>query len=223
MGAAMYTDIKKNGEAATFRQVGRNAFEIHPNAKDRVGDPGGGGRGDPGQDGADDGTASASGLLAKGGKADPEQDDAQDAAGSRRIGMAGRFRVMSELLFRGYGADQSGAGDGIDIRASKGRNNFRIRVKAVTKNNNDRYITSIKKRLFDKNDAPNMYYVFVLRDPGNDIDFVVMSSRDIKKRIGGGDITSNLAGYQASFKKDGDEIFLGSRDVELYRNDWDLG
>ncbi len=225
MSAALYKNIKVRGEASEFRLVDKNSFELRRDStKDRgKDDPGDGGRADPVQDDADGRTASADNLFAKGGKADPVQDDAQDAAGSRRIGAAGRFRVMSELLFRGYGVDRRGAGDGIDIRASKGRDNFRIQVKAVTRNNNDRYITSIKKQPFDKNDAPNMYYVFVLRDPGNKINFVVMSSRDIKKRIGGGDITSNRAGYQASFKKDGGEIFLGSRDVELYRNDWDLG
>ena len=238
MGAAMYTDIKKNGEAATFRQVGRNAFELRPDYADpapprdtkagrrpkpRSGEGSrGNGRPDPGKGNARGGTASAGVLLAKGEQADPGRTDAQAAADSRRIGTAGEFRVMSELLFRGYGADRSSIDDGVDIKASKGYDNFDIQVKTVTKNKNDRYITNIRKRPFDRHDTPNMYYVFVLRDPGNDLDFVVMPSKDIRRMIKDGYITLNLAGYQTSFKKDGDEIFLGSRNVRSYRNYWDL-
>ena len=129
---------------------------------------------------------------------------------------------MSELLFRGYGADKCSIDDGIDIKASNGYDDFDIRVSAATRNEDGGYVASISKRQFGKNDAPHMRYVFVLRDPGNDLDFVIMPSGEMKKMIDDGDISSDQSGYKASFKRDGGRIFLGSRDVESYRNDWDL-
>ena len=204
MSAAIYMDIKKFGENSRFEQTGTSTFKLRgaPPAPPDQGDrpP------DHGQAGPEDG-----------GPPSAENDTMR----AQRIGAAGEHRVMSELLFRGYGAERVTIDDGVDIWAEKDGCQFYVQVKTVT-GKNGRYITTIGKKPFAKKRNLHMYYAFVLRDVDNRLDFVILSSKDVRKRISNGDMTDNKAGYQASFSKKGDKVFLGAHDATQYKNDWDL-
>lgn len=196
MSATLHTH---KGDDSAFQTTGRGMFELNPGYKP------------PHKD--------APSLKAS----HHVHADDGDALDTRAIGTAGEYRVMSELLLRGYGADKATIDDGIDIKAGKpGSHHFDIQVKTATRRTGDRYTVTIKKKPFSNNDRPYMYYVFVLRNTDNTLDFVMMSSKDLKKMIKRENVTENKAGYSAIFTKKGDGIFLGSRDVSSYRNDWDF-
>lgn len=141
----------------------------------------------------------------------------------RRIGAAGEFRVMSELLLRGYNADRITIDSGIDIRATKGKNVYEIQVKTMTEKKNDKsFITTIKPEAFERASGPNVYYIFVLRSRYNHIKYITISNKEMKNRIKDGSITTNKAGYQVRFTvKDGSH-FLSKKNVGELVNDWNL-
>lgn len=144
-----------------------------------------------------------------------------------QIATAGEYRVMSEMLLRGYGADKVTFDDGVDIYARKNGRPFEIQVKTSTVKNG-RHVVVIGKKSFERKDGPQMYYVFVLRDENDGLDFVTFSSKDLKKMIKSGDIkeykikSQSQHRYQASLFKKGNKVFLGKQDVTQSRSDWDF-
>ena len=192
MGAAIYMEIKKLGEKSRFEKAGSATFKLRHPHPEP----------DPEPD-------------------EPAEHADEDNPESRYIGVAGEHRVISELLFRGYDANKKSMDDGIDIMASKNGHPFNVQVNTVP-GKKGRYITRIGKKPFRRYHSLQTYYVFVLRDAGNRLDFVTLSSKEIKKRIDAGDITDNKAGYQTSFARRGDKIFLGNYDLAQCMNDWDL-
>ena len=135
----------------------------------------------------------------------------------QRLGAAGEYRVMSELLLREYNADKRTIDHGVDILAEKDGRQFYIQVKAATRKNNT-YTTGIKKKSFSKKRNLPMYYVFVLRDADYRLDFVVLSSKKLSKMIS--TKKEHTASYTIHLSKKGDKMFLGRHDVTQYRNDW---
>lgn len=209
MGAAIYMEIKKLGEKSRFEKAGSATFKLRPRPD-----------GPPGH--ADGEKMDAGDIGEVGGLAAPgERDDVEEKMDAGDIGAAGEHRVISELFFRGYDADKKERDKGIDIVASKKGRTFNVQVKTVTWKNGN-CVTRIGKKPFHRCDSLQMYYVFVLRDAGNRLDFVTLSSKEIKRRIGAGDITENKAGYQTRFVRRGDKVFLGNYDLAQCMNDWDL-
>lgn len=144
-----------------------------------------------------------------------------------QIATAGEYRVMSEMLLRGYGADKVMFDDGVDIYARKNGRPFEIQVKTSTVKNG-RHVVVIRKKSFERKHGPQMYYVFVLRDENDELDFVTFSSKDLKKMIKSGDMkeytikSESQPRYQASLFKKDDKVFLGKQDVTQSRSDWDF-
>lgn len=206
MAAAIYMDIKKLGAKSRFVRAGPSTFNLRTGSKPPEPD---GERSHVLEPTEDDGHGNL------------PQNTENDPMYAQKMGAAGEHRVMSELLLRGYGAERVTIDDGVDIWAEKDGCQFYMQVKTVT-GKNSKYISTIRKKSFAKKRNLQMYYVFVLRDIDNRLDFVTLSSKDIRKRISNGDMTENKAGYQASFSKKGDKVFLGQHDVTQYRNDWDF-
>lgn len=208
MGAVIYRDVKRFGENSKFEKADSSTFKLRQPLPAKPTVPRVDGV-DPEQ--TDDGK--------HGGFEEPNTEN--NSMHTQKMGKAGEYRVMSELLLRGYSANFVEPDDGVDISGRNSRSQFEIQVKTATRKN-DNYITTIKKRSFESKHGPQMYYVFVLRDPDNRLDFVTLSSKDIRKRLRNGDMTENKAGYQARFSKKGDKVFLGQHDVTQYRHDWDF-
>ena len=237
MSAALYTDIKRVG--SRFAKRGRGQFALS-GARGRTVPPRGGSKNEADQGGPRKGARGRTVPPRGGGGRDPggrraeaikrdlwqDSEEIDDARGSdlrRRVGAAGEFRVMSELLLRGYDADRITIDSGIDIRAAKNGNVYEIQVKTATERKVDnRYITTIKKESFKRVGGPLLYYVFVLRNRHNGIMYVVIPNKEMKTQIKNGNITKNEAGYQVSFSIGGGSLFLRKENVDRFLNDWDL-
>lgn len=230
MGALLYTDIKRDG--SRFAKSGPGLFRLSgagapPPGERAQGD------GENGAKGTRKRTAGAVGEAKYGGQQaaaglyalqdirkidEPSGNDYQ-----RRIGAAGELRVMSELLLRGYNADHITIDNGIDIRATKGKNVYDIQVKTVTElRTGNKFVTTIRKEAFERAGGPQVYYVFVLRNRHNGITYVTASNKAMKTMIQNGSITTNKAGYQAQFTVKDESLFLRNENVDEHVNDWDF-
>ena len=147
------------------------------------------------------------------------QNTKKDKMHKQRLGAAGEHRVISELLLNGYDADRRTIDDGVDILAEKDGCQFYIQVKTVTGKGN-KYTTTIKKTVVAKRRNLQMYYVFVMRNTDNAIEFVTLPSKELNKRVS--TKKEHTASYTVHLSKKGDKVFLGEHDVTDYRNDWDL-
>ena len=137
----------------------------------------------------------------------------------QRLGAAGEHRVISELLLNGYDADRRTIDDGVDILAEKDGCQFYIQVKTVTGKGNN-YTTTIKKTVVAKRRNLQMYYVFVMRNADNTIEFVTLPSKELSKRVS--TKKEHTTSYTIHLSKKGDRVFLGEHDVTEYKNDWEL-
>lgn len=79
------------------------------------------------------------------------------------FGKAGEYAVMSELLFRGFNANNMTVDDGIDIIANKNNNFYFVQVKTTTLRENKTAIASIQQKNFDKFINQQMRYVIVVK------------------------------------------------------------
>ena len=202
MGSMLYTDIARG--SSRFAKHDRGLFKLSGSAPPDKGGGGGGGAGEGGDN--------------------EEIIESHEKDHQRRIGAAGEYRVMSELLLRGYDVDHVTIDSGIDIRATKKGHVYQIQVKTATERKGDkRYITTIKKESFEKVGGPLLYYVFVLRDRRNGIRYAVISNKEMKAQIKNKNITENKAGYQVSFSISEGSLFLRKENVDRILNDWDLG
>lgn len=204
MGAAIYMDIKKRRQKSVFVKTGSSTFDL------RVRDP-------PPPVDLNAGAANKE-------KHKPNTRGGHGSADTRTVGVAGERRVESELLLRGYETTKPAVDVGIDLKCSKSGNNFNIQVKTTNPyNKTDKHIFTIKEKAFSKHDGPETWYVFALLDD-YEFDFVTVSSKEIRRMVEQGHMTKNKAGYQASFAKTKDGIFLGKnrKDMSSYTNDWDF-
>lgn len=147
------------------------------------------------------------------------QNTKKDKMHKQRLGAAGEHRVLSELLLRGYDADRRTIDDGVDILAEKDGCQFYIQVKTVT-GKGDKYTTTIKKTVVSKKHNLQMYYVFVMRNADNTIEFVTLTSKELSKRVS--TKKEHTTSYTVHLSKKGDKVFLGEHDVTEYKNDWKL-
>lgn len=101
------------------------------------------------------------------------------------IGKAGEYAVMSELLLRGYNANEMTVDDGIDVIASKNNVVYYIQVKtSVLKQNMTVIVPAIKKRSYDHYIESNMRYIICVRlaagpDGIENKAYVVFTNKDI--------------------------------------------
>ena len=229
MGAMLYTDIARG--RSRFAKDGPGLFKLSGVDAPLMGndDQGGGtGAGEhtvPSTDKTlDDRDGQTMGAIKPGGGQDSEEIGKSGGKDhQRRIGAAGEFRVMSELLLRGYNADRITIDSGIDIRATKGKNVYEIQVKTVTEGKDGKtFVITIRPEAFERASGPNVYYIFVLRNRNNDIKYITISNKEMKNRIKDGSITKNKAGYQVRFALKDGSYFLGKKNVDELVNDWNL-
>ena len=149
---------------------------------------------------------------------------AKKRAGSARVGAAGRHRVMSELLFRGYEASVADRGGIIRVSARKGGPTLDAQVMTMSVHPTGAYICTIGENTAAANRSRGVNYILVLKGATNDIvDFLVLPSRAMESMIKEGRVTKNKAGYQVRIVIDGPKAEIGRLDVSPYRNNWDLG
>jgi Holliday junction resolvase-like predicted endonuclease len=98
-------------------------------------------------------------------------------------GKAGEYAVLSELLFNEFNASLMSVDQGIDIVASKDNKFIYIQVKTAN-NRNGSFYASINKSQFERFNASNTFYIFVLRYFLGGLtrsDFIVLKNIDIEK------------------------------------------
>lgn len=204
MATAIYRNIKKHETESTFMKARTGMFKL------RTQDP------EP--------------LADRNTGADVKKERKPNVHGGRgpadrlSVGAAGERRVESELLLRGYETTKPAVDVGIDLKCSKSGNNFNIQVKTTNPyNKTDKHIFKIKEKAFSKHHGPKTWYVFALL-ADYEFDFVTVLSKEIRRMVEQGHMTKNKQGYQASFTKTKDGIFLGKnrKDMSSYTNDWDF-
>lgn len=103
----------------------------------------------------------------------------EDLPDTNFFGKAGEYAVMSELLFKGFNANNMAVDEGIDIIASKDNNFYFIQVKTVTLRMNRRASAKIKQKNFDRFINQQMRYVIAVRCD-KEIRFFTLSNHDIQ-------------------------------------------
>ena len=100
------------------------------------------------------------------------------------MGKAGEYAVMSELLFRGYNANNMSVDEGVDIVASKDNVFFFVQVKATELKGNYTAHTQIKVNRFDAFINTQIRYIIVVRCKENNAYkniFFTFSNSDIEQ------------------------------------------
>ena len=154
-------------------------------------------------------------MTARGGLS---RNTEKDKMYPQRIATASEYRVISELLLRGYDANKALIDDGVDVWATKDGRQFYIQVKTARGKSNT-YIFTIKKKSFAKNRNLQTYYVFAMLN-ANELDFVTLSFKDLSKKVS--TKREHTTNYTVYLSKKGDKVFLGKHDVTEYINDWKL-
>lgn len=104
---------------------------------------------------------------------------------SMYIGKAGEYAVMSELLLRGYNANEMTVDDGIDVIASRNNVVYYIQVKtSMLQPNKTVKVPAIKRRSYDHYIEANMRYIICIRlasgpDGIEKKAYVVFTNKDI--------------------------------------------
>ena len=228
MAGMLYTDTAR--KHSRFTKHGPGLFKLSGTGAPRQGKARRGGKGGGKRAAAatDRTIAEHDGQAARAVSLDACQDT-KEIDGSHgkdysiRIGAAGEFRVMSELLLRGYNADRITIDSGIDIRATKDNSVYEIQVKTATEMKaGKKFVTTIREEAFRRVGGPNVYYIFVLRNRYNGIRYVIVTNKEMRDQIKNGNITKNKAGYQVQFSVKDGSVFLRKKNVDDRVNDWDL-
>jgi Holliday junction resolvase len=199
MNAIIGRDIKFNKERSPFRRLKQGLVELNPNYTEQE--------------------------LEKEEKEEKEQEkESETISQSQYIGSAGEHRVVSELLFRGYNASTMSVDEGLDIVATKDNKLFNIQVKTANENKFNKYVYDIRKISFEKFDAGNTFYIFILR--GKETNFLILPSMEIEKNIQQKNIL--VVGHGKRYRvnlsiKDG-KSYLGNlnNDATFFLNNWSL-
>ena len=117
MNAQITTDIKLNKEKSPFEKSKRGYFKLNPNYNE------------------------TEQKVKEKIEQIIDEEESLLTSESRYVGKAGEYRVVSELIFRGYNANIISVDDGIDIVATKNDKLFNIQVK--TSNENSRQLAKI--------------------------------------------------------------------------------
>ena len=150
--------------------------------------------------------------------------ESKQTSSTQYIGSAGEHRVVSELLFRGYNASIMSVDEGLDIVATKNEKLFQIQVKTANENKFNKYVCDIRKTSFEKFDAGNTFYIFVLM--GKQTDFLILPSSEIEKSVHEKNILITNRGkrYRINLSIRKNNAFLGklTNDVTFFLNNWNL-
>jgi len=199
MNAIIGRDIKLNNETSPFRRVKEGFVELNQNYTDQE--------------------------QKKEEKEEKEQEvESEETTQSQYIGTAGEYRVVSELLFRGYNASIMSVDEGLDIVATKDNKLFNIQVKTANENKFNKYVYDIRKISFEKFGTGNTFYVFILK--GKETKFLILPSMEIEKNIQQKNIL--VVGHGKRYRvnlsiRDG-KTYLGNlnNDATFFLNKWDL-
>lgn len=142
---------------------------------------------------------------------------------SGRIAVAGRHRVVSELVLRGYEADMVDEKGAAHILARKDGSVFSVRVMVASRHPSGAYIRTIKEGLVDGGGERDTLYTFLLLESrGKDDDFVTLPFSTISGLIHRGRITKNKAGYQVRLATANAGATVNGADVSDCLNNWNL-
>ena len=142
---------------------------------------------------------------------------------NRYVGMAGEHRVASELFLRNYNSIITHVDEGIDLIAIKGHRIAHIQVKTSNRREN-RHISDLSIKAYEKNQFENVYYVFVLLDKSK-TRFLIMPYHELEKQIRQGNLNTINKGsrYRAVITWREEKVSLGkaANDVTYYLDNWD--
>ena len=211
-GAAIYREMRKNGSRSVFVQVGPAVFglrsQLQPATETAAGKRPTSPRPRKRSESRGRATETASGKK---------------GAPAAKIAAAGRYRVASELIFRGYEADMGGGGGGAHILARGGGRTFSMHVITMSRHPAGQYIRTVREALIRPGGERPMLYTFLLRGSrGRDDDFVTLSSSTIDALIDKGNISKNKAGYQVRLAVAGGGATVGGVDATSHLNNWNL-
>lgn len=152
-----------------------------------------------------------------------EVEQAKYDVSTQYVGTAGEYRVLSELLFRGYNASLLSVDEGIDIIAISEGHQYNIQVKTAHEKYGQ-YVFDLRRASFERHTVGNTYYVFVLRS--SDTNFIVLSYEQVQKNIDEGNILVVNKGtrYRVNIKDWEGDVFVGNlkNSAGYYLNNWDV-
>ena len=211
-GAAIYREMRKNGSRSVFVQVGPAVFGLRNQLQPATETAAGKGPTSP----------RPRKRSESRGRATETAPDKKGAPAAK-IAAAGRYRVASELIFRGYEADMGGGGGGAHILARGGGKTFSMHVITMSRHPAGQYIRTVREALIRPGGERPMLYTFLLRGSrGRDDDFVTLSSSTIDALIDRGNISKNKAGYQVRLAVAGGGATVGGVDATSHLNNWNL-
>lgn len=199
MNAQITRDIKLKKEKSAFIRVKPGIFKINPNYTDKT------------------------------QREEEKQEILQieekeiETKSTQYIGKGGEYRVISELLFRGFNANVMSVDHGIDIVATKNDKLYNIQVKTANEKYG-KYVSDININSYHRHNLSNTFYIFVLR--GKNTNFLILPYVEAQKNIDQKNIliVDKSKRYRSNIILRDERIFLGklSNDVTYYNNNWDL-
>ncbi len=140
-------------------------------------------------------------------------------------GKAGENLVCSELLFRGYNASIMSVDVGLDIVATKDNKMYGIQVKTSNLNKFNTYVFDVRRASFERHDAGNIYYIFVLHGK-NKNQFLILPFYEMDKKVHEKAILEVGHGkrYRVNIRVRDKKVYLGNMNHEMnyYLNNWDI-
>ena len=140
-------------------------------------------------------------------------------------GKGGEYLVCAELLFRGFNASIMSVDRGIDIIAIKNKRLFRIQVKTANLNKSKAFGFDIGKTSFERHDAGDIFYVFVLRC-ADKTDFLILPFYEMEKKVYEKAIflVGQTPRLRVNIRLREDGTFLGSKgnQMDYYLNNWNV-
>lgn len=125
---------------------------------------------------------------ARAGKPETDTED------TKKVGKAGEYLVLSELLFRGYEANIMSVDDGIDIVASKDNKLYFVQVK-TTYMDNKKVNVSIPVETFDRVKMHDVTYFIVVREGYGNARILMFHQSEIASQASNGYIDKSNANY----------------------------
>jgi hypothetical protein len=114
---------------------------------------------------------------------------------------------------------------GVDIVAIKENSLISIQVKTANLNKFNTYIFDVRKASFERHNANNVYYIFVLHGDERD-DFIILPFFEMEKKIKERAAlpVQNGERYRISIKERNGKIYLGKKEYEIdyYLNNRDI-
>ncbi|RJQ32233.1 MAG: hypothetical protein C4562_04165 [Actinobacteria bacterium] len=199
MNAQIVMDIKNKGKASDFIRTSSSTYDLNKNKEIKP--------------------------LTK--KIEEKEKEAEEAVKieSSYTGKAGENLVCSELLFRGFNASIMSVDVGMDIIATKENKLFSIQVKTSNLNKFNTYVFQIRKVSFERHDAGNIFYIFVLRGE-KETNFLILPFYEVQKKVHEKAILTvhENKNYRINIKVRNGSVFLGTmqHQMDYFLNNWKL-